>query len=141
MSNEGKVGAHGGHAPHKLRMAFLEAIDNYIATDHGEFPDTIEYRGCNLSVDQICGHLWNCTDIVPLMYCSDLADLVPPVSPVRSNGWSYAQAARVLRAHSRGGMWNVTPPASIRKTQRKPSRDAQRRLPVSPLTGGIYAEG
>ena len=82
----------GGH----LRDAFHWAVD-----EHGEViwwlppesPVEGEHRGEQLSWGRLLGLLWNCTDVVPADYCTDLD------FPQGSN---YAQLVRSLKASTRG---------------------------------------
>lgn len=53
-----------GHAPGDLREAFAEAIE----LDLKE----IEFRDHTISVERLCGLLWNCTDILPQWIANDL---------------------------------------------------------------------
>jgi len=69
--------SRGGHAPGDLREEFGEFVgeDSNAATDQGR-------------LKQLCGMLWNCSDIMPSGLCSDLN--LPP-------GSTYAKGARYLK--------------------------------------------
>jgi transcriptional regulator with XRE-family HTH domain len=75
---------HGGHAPGHLRDWFM----NYI--EEGEIDEEMQEKG--LTVDWLCGQLWNCSDIMPSGLCQEL-DL-----PL---GSTYARGARALRDKSK----------------------------------------
>jgi hypothetical protein len=75
--------SRGGHAPDHLR----EALETLIETGDG----TAEVGGSQRPARWVVGQLWNCTDILPRVYC-DEADLPP--------GSTYAQAARRIAAQS-----------------------------------------
>ncbi len=75
-----------GHAPDDLRSAFLEALEDYY-----------KQRGAADAaalLNAACGPLWNCTDVLPGSDC----DLVAAIVGVERRGYSYAAAARQLRA-------------------------------------------
>lgn len=77
--------ARGGHAPGHLRDAFLEAVE---ADGDNPYVD-VGYDDVPMSLLQLCGLLWNCTDILPSDACAML-DL--------AQGSTYAMAARALRS-------------------------------------------
>ena len=72
--------ARGGHAPGDLRDAFLSAVDGFWNGDLGP-TSTIEFRGHELTVEDLCGLLWNCTDAIPSAYRAALEDLLQEPLP------------------------------------------------------------
>ena len=76
--------SRGGHAPGHLRDAFLKYLD-----EGGEDYASVENRYVKQEkpISRLIGQLWNCTDILPSMYCSE--------QDIR-NGSTYAQAVRKL---------------------------------------------
>src|SRR4051812_9601520 len=57
--------ARGGHAPGDVRAAFAAAIEAYDSWEAGEAEPTVELREQQVSISNICGLLWNCTDTMP----------------------------------------------------------------------------
>jgi hypothetical protein len=101
-----KSGHLGGH----LRELFMEAVEAWKNWNTGEPEPTVvlepnyEFEGnpgaiarnakkkpCTLTVSQVCGLLWNCTDILP---GSDFQDLQDKLDLKRR---TYAAAARAIK--------------------------------------------
>ena len=80
--------ARGGHAQGHLRDAFLEAVE----VDDDNPVVAVGYDEVPMALSQLCGLLWNCTDVLPSHIC-DTLDL-----PL---GSTYAVAARALRLGAR----------------------------------------
>ena len=78
---------HGGHAPSFLRDKFQHLVEYIDEVDSKN--KTIKYEGRDISILWLIGQLWNCKDVIPSIYCSDL-DL--------PSGASYAQGARALKS-------------------------------------------
>ncbi|MGH7096657.1 MAG: hypothetical protein ACREE4_03220 [Stellaceae bacterium] len=57
--------ARGGHAPSDLRRAFCAALDAFREWEDGAAEPTIEVRERDLPISEVCGLLWNCSDILP----------------------------------------------------------------------------
>jgi hypothetical protein len=75
----------GGHAPCHLREAFQSWIDGGMGSENVTVGDSEEIR----SIEWLLGQLWNCTDVLPIEYCSSLELL---------QGCTYAAAARSIKA-------------------------------------------
>ena len=86
--------SRGGHAPGDLRDAFEELQEAYAASDDGGDVPGIEYRGREISGIELCGLLWNCSDIMPSLLCEALENCCDV--PVRQ-GSTYAFGARRLK--------------------------------------------
>lgn len=86
--------ARGGHAPNDIRDAFLEAIEAFEKWKDGESEPTVDVDGSDIPISQVCGLLWNCTDILPGAAVVSLRDLDSDNELQRS---SYAGGARFLR--------------------------------------------
>ncbi|HEY1243342.1 MAG TPA: hypothetical protein VGF29_00790 [Hyphomicrobiaceae bacterium] len=80
--------ARGGHAPGDIREAFLDAL----LAD--ELPATVEVRGRQMPLAQLCGLLWNCTDTLPGNCVGIIRDIIRDYE--RPIG-SYAHAARAVK--------------------------------------------
>lgn len=83
----------GGHAPAHLRQAFELLLECWMAGDVSGLDDVVDLRYIfydqeRASARRIIGQLWNCTDVLPGMWCSEL-DLL--------SGSTYAQGARRLK--------------------------------------------
>ena len=65
----------GGHAPGDLRDAFGDAIDAYESWADGDPEPTIEVRDGWIAIRDICGLLWNCTDVMPSTMRTQLGGL------------------------------------------------------------------
>ena len=87
--------ARGGHAPGDLRNAFLEAIEAYEAWETGEPEPTVELRERQMCLPEVCGLLWNCSDIMPGLDQRHLENMLPDPE---GSCFTYARAARALRA-------------------------------------------
>ena len=64
-----------GRAPSDIRDAFLEAIDAYQNWKEGEPEPTVELRDQYMTVTQVCGLLWNCSDILPSRVFTRISNL------------------------------------------------------------------
>lgn len=71
----------GGHAPGHLRDWF----DTYVET--GELDDEMTEKG--LTIEWLCGQLWNCSDTLPSIVYNEL--------DLRSTANTYAAAAREIK--------------------------------------------
>ncbi|WP_146604441.1 hypothetical protein [Rhodoplanes roseus] len=87
--------SRGGRAPNDLHAGFDDAVQAVLAWDNGQPEPAVEIRGSDISVREICGLLWNCTDFLPAAVCADLNEMDDEF-PLR--GASYARGARCLKA-------------------------------------------
>jgi hypothetical protein len=88
--------AAGGHAPGDLRDAFPEAWDIFNDWNVGDEPQpTVELRDRKATIDELCGVLWNCTDILPGYIVSDIKDM--DMWSRRHRRFNYASMARELK--------------------------------------------
>ena len=78
-----------------MRDAFLDAIEAVRQWPDGEPEPTIEVRGQMIPVNRVCGLVWNCTDIMPSLFCDEMGYMVDDFPRA---GATYAQAARVLKS-------------------------------------------
>jgi hypothetical protein len=83
--------ARGGHAPGDIRDAFVEAVDAYGGWKAGQPEPMVDVREQRLTIRQVCGLLWNCSDCMP----SDLFDQVFDFDDM-PHGRSYSAGARFL---------------------------------------------
>lgn len=92
--------AVGGHAPGDIQNAFLEAIEAYEAWEPGEPEPTVEVRERPMKLSDLCGLLWNCSDIMPSLDQRRLEDMMPGrhIGDDRTNTLgTYAKAARAMK--------------------------------------------
>jgi hypothetical protein len=86
----------GGHAPRHIRDAACEAFQAFIECD-GDGPEPtveveIHYKPRTMSISQVMGLVWNCSDILP----GDLADEVQNACNLDRMTNTYAGAARAV---------------------------------------------
>ena len=67
----------------------------FLAWQDGTAPPVIELRGMPVSIDRICGLLWQCEDMRPFDLIDALGEHAPPGRPLRH--LTYASGARLLR--------------------------------------------
>src|SRR5262245_21907195 len=84
----------GGHAPGHVRDAFIDALDQFEAWENGEPEPSIEIDGQALSLSEVCGLVWNCTDIMPAAVRNALKDLLDAHGDARCFRGTYAAGAR-----------------------------------------------
>jgi len=88
---------NGGHFPGHLRDAFIEAVAAYRAWESDEPEPTIAvefgYVERQMTLTQVCGLLWNCTDILP---SGEVSELEYRGIELRTN--TYAAAARAMKS-------------------------------------------
>jgi hypothetical protein len=91
---------HEGHAPIYLHNAFQDAVDAYEDWIAGTDEPAVNVNGKNTRISVIFRRLWSCTDTVPMRTLQALRDLAPAewLEPRDSQGTTYAQAARAMRA-------------------------------------------
>jgi hypothetical protein len=69
----------------------IETLQSWLDCHGMDYPaeieKNIEHNGVQVPLKSVLGHLWNCADIMPSMYCDQL-DL--------PKGSTYAQAVRSL---------------------------------------------
>ncbi len=95
LKNSSYVPSRGGHAPGDLRDAFVESLDSVEHWRSG-MPDlVVEFRGQHVLLWDICGLLWNCTDVLPGWVYRYLEEVCG--APCRRT--SYACGARMLRQY------------------------------------------
>ena len=87
--------ARGGHAPGDLREAFEEALDAWEAMGDQDPLPTVKLRGQDVSIVELCGLLWNCTDIMPSLMCQTFESCGVNDVP---HGSTYAVGARAYKA-------------------------------------------
>jgi hypothetical protein len=87
---------HADYTAGDLRHAFREAIGEYEAWENGEPEPCVELGGRKIRISIVCGLIWNCTDLFPSQYQTQLRDYLPYVEQHR-NLSTYARAARALR--------------------------------------------
>jgi hypothetical protein len=67
-----------GHFPGHLREAFLAAIEAYLVWEDRESEPKItveiHYQEREMLISEVCGWLWNCTDILPGTEYRELVD-------------------------------------------------------------------
>ena len=71
-----------------LRSAFEEAIEAFVRWSAGSPEPRITVDGRELTIGQVAGLLWNCTDIAPEWILAELN---------HERGGTYADAARRLK--------------------------------------------
>src|SRR5919205_790634 len=86
--------ARGGHAPGDLRDAFCEAIEAMRLWDGNGPEPTVELRDRSVAVSEVCGLLWNCSDVMSSLDCRAMGYVV---DGFQDSGATYAQGARALR--------------------------------------------
>ena len=74
----------------RATCAILETVEAVFDWSTGEPEPTVEVREREMPVSAVCGHLWNCRDVLP----SGTMDGVDP----DFRGRTYATAARVLKS-------------------------------------------
>ena len=104
MSNHPNRGRRRhGHLPGHIRDTFLQAIEAY-----GELPEgrklprvlhQVRYRDRTVSIDEACGLVWSCTDVMPDSELRNLGDWGVMDYPPATR--TYAAAARALLADVR----------------------------------------
>jgi hypothetical protein len=62
-----------GHAAAIPPEAFGQAIDAFLAWESGEPEPTVECKGRQLPISQICGLLSNCSDVIPSNHFNTLS--------------------------------------------------------------------
>ena len=86
----------GGHYPGHLRDAFIEAIDAYCGWEPGTPEPTVEvefgYVPRPMTLTQVCGLMWNCTDILPSLEVGALEH-----HGIELQRSTYAAAARAMK--------------------------------------------
>ncbi|PYE86390.1 hypothetical protein [Phyllobacterium leguminum] len=91
---------HEGHAPIYLHNAFQDAIDAFEDWIAGTDEPAVDVNGKHTRISVIFRRLWSCTDTVPMRTLDALRHLAPAerLEPSVTNGPTYAQAARAMRA-------------------------------------------
>jgi len=93
------VKLRNGHAPNHVRDAFCAAVDAFNDWKPGEPEPTVQfevdYKPRQMLISQICGLLWNCTDIIPGEYFRYLA------GDLEIGRQTYAACARAMHAYLR----------------------------------------
>jgi hypothetical protein len=81
-----------GHAPGDLRAAFIEAVNYFEHWNELEPNPAVEFHDRPVPIGEVCGLLWNCSDILPGETADKLIDLG---GEMRSR--TYGAAARWLK--------------------------------------------
>jgi hypothetical protein len=89
--------SRGGHAPGDVRDAFLEALDIYVNREVGAAEPEVEMREQRVSLCQLCGLLWNCTDILPGMWWDTVCGLAEAHQRDWPRSRTYGATARWLK--------------------------------------------
>jgi death-on-curing protein len=87
--------SRGGHAPGDLRDAFEDALEAFQIWEQGRPEPTVDLREQRLPISRVCGLLWNCSDILPRLLWSMMADIDDELPQRRT----YGAAARWLKGH------------------------------------------
>jgi hypothetical protein len=82
----------GGHAPGHIRDAFRDAMWAFIEWDRSDPEPTVEVEVHYQPRKQVCGLLWNCSDILPGRLYGQLTEACG-VDALRQ---TYAAAARLV---------------------------------------------
>jgi hypothetical protein len=86
----------GGHAPGHIRDAFRDAMFAFMDWDRVEPEPTVEveihYQPRTMTISQVCGLLWNCSDILNGQH----ADWIAEHCGLENMRNSYAAAARAM---------------------------------------------
>ena len=90
--------SRGGHAPGDVRDAFLEALDIYVNREVGAAEPMVELREQQVSLCQLCGLLWNCTDILPGFWWDTACGLAEANRRDWPRSRTYGATARWLKA-------------------------------------------
>lgn len=91
-----------GHAPGHVRDTFLNAISAFMEWDqHSGEPEPavefeVNYVQRQILISQACSLVWNCTDIMPGLYCHWLRRKLD----IKCS--TYAACARAMRATIKG---------------------------------------
>ena len=92
---------HEGHAPVFLHYAFQDALDAYENWQPGDPEPIVECNAKPTAISAVFGRMRGCTDILPVRVLDDVQAVVGEASPFQfvANQTTYAEAARILRAH------------------------------------------
>jgi hypothetical protein len=87
---------NGGHYPGHLREAFIGAIETYCDWEPGKPEPTVNvefgYVPRQMTLTQVCGLMWNCTDFLPEHEVGQLEDC-----GIKLQRNTYAAAARAMK--------------------------------------------
>lgn len=99
LSNSNFNPARGGHAPSDVHEAFRIAIERFEGWNDGEAEPVVNLRGSDVSLIDITGLLWNCTDTMPVADAKSIRDMMPfpDCDGFQASGATYAQGARAFR--------------------------------------------
>lgn len=100
LANSSFNPSRGGHAPGDVREAFRDAIESFESWFDGEAEPVVKLRGTDMSLIDITGLLWNCTDTMRVDDARSIIDMMPfpERDSLKGNGTAtYAQGARALR--------------------------------------------
>jgi hypothetical protein len=91
---------HEGHAPTFLHLAFQDAIEAFENWKPGDEEPRVDCDGKPTAISAVFGRMRTCTDIMPVRILDDVQDLIADPALAASSGTAtYAEAARILRAH------------------------------------------
>jgi hypothetical protein len=92
---------HEGHAPTFLHMAFQDALEAFETWRPSEDEPVVDCDGKPTAISAVFGRMRTCTDIMPIRVLDDVQALLddPALAALEGPAATYAEAARVLRAH------------------------------------------
>jgi hypothetical protein len=92
---------HEGHAPIFLHLAFQDALEAFESWKPGEQEPRVDCDGKPTAISAVFGRMRTCTDIMPIRVLDDVQALVhdPALAALEGTSATYAEAARILRAH------------------------------------------
>lgn len=92
---------HEGHAPMFLHLAFQDALEAFEGWRPGEQEPSVDCDGKPTLISAVFGRMRTCTDVMPIRILDEVQSLVDDraLAALESPAATYAEAARVLRAH------------------------------------------
>lgn len=92
---------HEGHAPMFLHLAFQDALEAFEGWIRGEAEPLVDCDGKPTAISAVFGRMRTCTDVMPIRILDEVQSLVddPSLAALEGPAATYAEAARVLRAH------------------------------------------
>jgi hypothetical protein len=91
---------HEGHAPIFLHLAFQDALEAFENWKPGEEEPQVDCDGKPTAISAVFGRMRTCTDLMPVRVLDDVQAMLPdPAISAAGAAATYAEAARILRAH------------------------------------------
>jgi hypothetical protein len=92
---------HEGHAPIFLHLAFQDALEAFEAWKPGEQEPRVDCDGKPTAISAVFGRMRTCTDIMPVRVLDEAQAVIsdPALAALEGAAATYAEAARILRAH------------------------------------------